>query len=259
MCEKTFAGQAVRLVSYSKTENTFQPTTAWMPVSGAADDIAFILFMQSVQGTFEASPAVQLASVRPDEPDLPIAIPTGSYQNTNGYHFLSESEGALSLKTKMFWRFGVMFNGGADGFGQADVALQTSFDTRGRMLGRGSIQYQPTNDSTGATSVSMYPISDWSSVVGAGSVKAGFVISSSMNSALKYGLYVRYANDRNAPGQWQAVGTTTTAPTGNSNSQTGEVGLTPGSNGLFQLAVGLSDASSVEARATVHVVAMAMG
>lgn len=254
MCENTTTGPLQRLVSYSKTNAVFTPTSKWMPVSGLADDILFNLLQQSLDGTFTAQPGIQLARVRPDNPELPMAV--GSVSSSNGYESSTYSATGLNIGDFFYWRFGV-FGVSTDGFGQADVRLSVSFDSRGKILGRQSIDVQPFNDNT---QTAVYPISGWHPVVAAKNVKAAFVIADNQYATLRYRLFMRSADDSSAPNAWTALEAGWTAPpVGNSERNTGEILLGASGAARFQLGVGVMKNGTSETRATIHVASAQCG
>ena len=245
MCEKSFSSPSSLRLNADGTTVRFQPTTQWMPVASYRS-WSFNLLMRAEVGSMRARPAVQLAEIRADNPDDPIAL--GSFDTTAGHHYQAPS--LVDVTKRMYWRFGIQYSSSNSAVAEADLGLNVQYDSVGKVLRPTSVQIQPISSSS--SDVSLHTVSGWSPAIVADHMKAAVVVQSSQNKNLDVALFRRVANDPNSPSQWSQVSGWEDTNTGNTEIIVGQSDLSVGSHSWVQLGLGTRTTGD-PARATCHV------
>jgi len=256
MCNKLLSSPTgIRLSSSSKS-STFYPMVDWRPVPGITQ-MAFNMMITGKVGNFNAQPGYQLAAVRPDVPDAPVAV--GSMVGTGPYNLVGLSGSSLpDVSAKFFWRFGIFYKSTDGAMASADVGLDVALNTVGRVLGKGVVDVNPFNNNTDTY---IWPVTPFFSNAGSDNVKAAISVLNSRNGDMQTRLFVRFGNDRMGPSTaWTALeGGWVTASIGNSSRNTDEKPM--GVNKFWaQLGIGVKTTSaSKESQATIHVACASVG
>jgi len=219
--------------------------------------MGFNLMITGKQGSFLAQPGYQLASVRPDKPDVPV--PVGTATGAGPYNLFSLTDTGLpDVKQKLFWRPGIFFKSGNSSIASADVGLDVALDHSGQWLGKRTIEMNPFNNNLDTY---IWPVTPFFATSGPVDVKAAITVMNSINNKLQTRLFIRSGNDRQAPGsQWAVMESSWKAvASGNSerNSGTGPLGAD-----RFWAQIGLgvrTTSASSESRATLHVACHTVG
>ncbi len=160
------------LVSTSDDYELFEPFTEWVPAMGL-DDVK-VVWKQKAQeiktsGDFEVRPAIQTASVRTTEPDDWSTLGTAVAGNDET---CDEFDIATTTVDKFFVRFGVAYKLSTNAVqGEADVSLQVSYNSCGRIVGGKTETF-----STNTVSDQMRPVTGWIPAVGVAKVKAAIIV-----------------------------------------------------------------------------------
>lgn len=247
MCIKVYrSAPGLRLSASSDASSSFHPIAPWLPalpIRSWQHD----LLITGVVGSFQARPAFQVASVRPENPSDPAADGF-SWVTTEGWTRISVSP--PNLGTRMFWRPGIMVQCQSGGsFGEADVELHAQVDTQGEFLGTGRVEVQPMNDSN--TTVPVYPITEWFPTVNLKNVKTALMVQNNFETTVTR-LYYRAANDLGQPEtDWTTLEAGVSAGAGSSERNTGEVALTT-TRAWGQLGIGAYKTSGNPGRCIIH-------
>ncbi len=205
-CGKTGQPTSHRLTS-TTTADQFQAVSGWMLAPGL-DSVKMVIKRKSVQvggvaPTFSVKPAIQVATVRPDNAGDWAVIAgfgpwTGAGEVNTGLMNVAGTTGG-----QMFVRFGVAYalGGTAPTTGQADVEVQLSFVACGTLVGSMTQDLQAFNTTTNST----VAITGWVSTIEAEKVIASFVLSGVINN-FRCQLAVRYATTNiQTPGAWSSL------------------------------------------------------
>ena len=237
------------------TENTVYPlnTTAvykwytdWLPAL-ALDKIKTNLKAKNVSGNHQCRVACQTAATRGDNPDSPTQLESSWMTGMN-----ERCSGILDItaNTNMAWlvRFGVAYNLTSGSTpGSADVGLEITYDTYGRLLG------SPSFDLFAADTSNYYRIlGPWMPAIHVDKVKAAIIVHNASTN-FQCRLAVRTANTAiESPGAW-----TTTFDAWHSGAGEFNPGeLSPSSSSDMYIQLGLQYAMSSGtngiANVTVH-------
>lgn len=185
----------------------FEPFSAWMLAPGT-DTAKMVVKRKSVQlagtaPTLSFQPAMQLAEVRTDDPGTWAVIAgTATYSGTGESNTGLLSIGA-SLAGSLWVRFGWCYTlgGTAPTDGQADVEVQTSVASCGRVVGSVTQQLSSFNTTTNTIAT----ITGWIPTVEAQKVVAAFVVSD-LTGNFRCRLAVRFAaTSIEVPGVWNLL------------------------------------------------------
>lgn len=252
-CGKTGQPTTKRLRT-TVTTGQFEPYTDWIPGVGL-DEVKMVIKRKSVQlagtaPTFNVKPAIQVALVRPDNPDdwALIGNPSpfvGAGENNTGVLDVSATTAG-----KFFVRFGVQYylGGTAPTDGQADVEVQVSYASCGSIVGTMTQELQAFNTTTD----SYVAVTGWVPAIDADKAVAAFVISDIANNFRTLLAYRKAATSIQSPSGWTSL-EGSTYRNGNGETTTGEVTLSAGTDMFVQFGVAFSQSSAGAApgRATV--------
>lgn len=256
-CSKMAKGSARRLVTTSTVE-AFEPFTEWMPAIGI-DAVKMVIKRKSVQlagtsPTFNVKPAIQVATVRPDNPGTWATI---SANQGNPYAGQGEDNtGVLNIASttagQAFVRFGVSYylGGTTPTHGQADVEVQASYVQCGSVVGAMTQELSAVN----TTSDVWVAVTGWVPAMDIDKVVAQFVLSDLTGSFRCRLGYRKATTNTQTPSAWSSLEGTPHDANGETTS--GEITINDlGGEMLAQFGVGYSQASasSTPGQATVSV------
>jgi hypothetical protein len=205
-CARTNNGVTKRL-STTTADPRFAECTDWMPAIGI-DKLKMAIKRKSVQlvgggaPTFNVKPAIQVALVRPDNPDTWAAIAgvgpyVGAGENNTGVMDVSSITGPM-----YFVRFGASYYlGGGATQGEADVELIVSYTQCGSVVGTMTQELQAFN----TTSDSIVAITGWIPAMDAEKVIAAFVISDIANNFRCQLAYRKAETNIQDPSAWSIL------------------------------------------------------
>lgn len=248
MSLKIISSGPLRLNCWGPSQ-AFHPTAAWMPALPFRG-LQFNLMIQALDGShFRARPGYQLAEVRPDV----SAPPTTAFgwAASAGWHRFTTTPPDVSKQ--FFWRPGILYSLSDGAFGSADVALETQFFTSSEYLPRRTMEVQPYNDANNTVAVT--PVTDWVPSVHLKHVKAAVVVANNSVNTMQNQLFVRWADDVNAPGStWAGLELGWNTPLiGNTERNTGVLGPVTIGGANAQFGIGVRKTSGAPNRATIHV------
>jgi hypothetical protein len=252
-CGKTGPPTTKRLRT-TQTAGQFEPYTDWIPAVGL-DKVKMVIKRKSVQlagtaPTFNVKPAIQIALVRPDNPDDWAVIGNPNPFTGGGEDNTGVLDVSATTAGKFFVRFGVQYylGGTSPTDGQADVEVQVSYVSCGSIVGTMTQELQAFNTTTD----SFVAITGWVPAMDAEKAVAAFVISDLANNFRTLLVYRKAATSIQTPSGWTSL-EGTTYRTANGETTTGEVTLTVGTDMFVQFGVAFSQSSagSAPGRATV--------
>jgi hypothetical protein len=223
----------------------FEPFTDWMPAIGL-DAAKMVIKRKSVAvtgtaPTFNVKPAIQVAVVRPDNPDDWAAISgqsayTGAGESNTGVMTISGTTGG-----KMFVRFGVSYylGGTAPTSGQADVEVVLSYKQCGEIVGSMTQDLQAFNTTTN----SFVAVTGWVPAIDADKVVAAFVITALVNNFRCQLAYRTASTSTQSPSAWALLEGASYRTTDGETS-TGEISLSITSEMYVQFGVAFSQSSA---------------
>ena len=166
-------------VHVTNSAGSFYAVTGWMPATGL-DKVKMVLKRKSVQlagvsPTFSVRPAMQVAVVRTDNPSDWAVITGSSTYSGAGEDNTGVLDVSADTEDVMFVRFGfTAFLGGTTPTnGQADVEVQTSVVSCGRLVGAWTQELNVYN----TTSNAWVAVTGWIPAVEADKVLAAFVLT----------------------------------------------------------------------------------
>jgi len=224
-CGATTPSVAKRLVTTTKDYWTYEPFTQWAPVTGV-DKVKATLKRKSVTvngtGSFKVKPVVQYAAVRTDDPESWSTL-GGSEYSGDGDSCTGEIDISSDAASKFFVRFGVAckLDGASPTYGQADVALEVSYNACGKVAGGRTLQLQ-----TNSTTELFHPVTGWVPGIAVEKVKAAIIITSDSMGEFECKLAYRSAEAvKEEPGEWSAIGASWYSPSSGRNyeANTGEI------------------------------------
>lgn len=243
-CGRT--GQPItKRLQTSVTAVRFEPFTDWMPATGM-DKVKMVIKRKSVQvsgtaPTMNFKQAMQIALVRPDDPDDWAIIGQANVLVGPG----EDNTGVLDISGatagKMFVRFGIQYflGGTAPTNGEADVEVQISTVSCGAIIGSMTQELQAFNTTTD----SFVAITGWIPAVDAEKAVAAFVISDLANNFRCLLVYRTAETNIQMPGAWISLqGTNYWNQDG--ETTTGEVTLTVGSKMFVQFGIAFSQSAA---------------
>lgn len=252
-CARTGQPTTKRLRT-TQTTGQFDAFTDWIPAVGL-DKVKMVIKRKSVQtaGTapsFNVKPAIQVALVRPDNPDSWAVIGNPNPFTGAGEDNTTVLDVSATTAGKFFVRFGVQYylGGTAPTDGQADVEVQVSYVSCGSIVGTMTQQLQAFNTTTD----SFVAITGWVPAMDADKAVAAFIVSDVANYFRTQLVYRRAATSIQAPSSWASLEGNNYHNT-NDETTTGEVSLSAGSDMFVQFGVAFSQstAGSAPGQATV--------
>jgi hypothetical protein len=246
-CGKTGRPTTKRLKTSTTTEQ-FEPFTDWMPGVGL-DTVKMVIKRKSVQlagtaPTYNVKPAIQVALVRPDNPDDWVVITGVGPYGGPGESNTGEMSVAATTAGKFFVRLGVSYylGGTAPTNGQADVEVQVSYVSCGSIVGSMSQDLQAFNTTTD----SHVAITGWIPAIDADKVVAAFVISNLVNNFRCLLAYRKATTSIQVPSVWASL-EGSTYRTGNNETTTGEITLAVGAEMFVQFGLAFSQGTAGQA------------
>ncbi len=206
-------GPAQHTLSTLTTTLSYTWYTGWVPCVGM-DTVKAVIRVRNVVGNFQAQPAFQVASVRTDMPDAPVAVgsPMGAGESCTG-----EANVSTDTDDKMFIRFGVAHGlSSGSALGSADVEFEVGSVACGRIVGTSTQTLVTTS-----TSSVVYPIGGFLPALEVAKWKLGAVISGLTGNAQWRLCWRSATTSMEVPNAW----TTTESYRSTSNTvvNTGEV------------------------------------
>lgn len=254
-CAKINRGVTKRLKTSSTSDEQFEPFTDWIPAIGV-DNVQLVIKRKSVQlegtaPTWNVQPAIQVALVRPDNPDA-WAVFTGT-----GSPYVGAGESQTDVQSiagttggKMFVRFGVNYylGGTSPTYGEADVEVVTAYTQCGHLVGAMTQELQVFNTTTD----SYVAITGWLPAIEAQKVVAAFVISGLLGNFRCQLAYRTAIASIQVPSSW-ALLEGAVYRTANGETTTGEITLSITSKMYVQFGIAFSQstAGSAPGQATV--------
>lgn len=221
--------------------------TGWQPAIGL-DSIKSGVHLKGITGNFQARLAIQVASVRTDNPSAPALLET-AYSNSP-----DRCSGVLdvsaSTSTPMFVRFGVAYNLSSGSTpGQADVRVDLSWPACGQAAGGGTFALLAPD-----TNSRYQAISGWIPAIFADIVKAAIVVTATIGN-FRCQLAFRTATSvKESPSAWSS-NLEELWHGGNGEFTTGEKTLSVSSSMWVQIGVEYSLSSGTNGSAQVSVAA----
>lgn len=150
----------------------FEPTTEFMLATGL-DKVKARLLMKALSGNFQALLGIQTAAVRTDNPNAWATL--GSMTNVDACTDVITV--TSSTASALYARFGIGYNlSSGTTLGGADVGVQLASISCGEVAGSTTLQLIAVD-----TNPYYVPVTDWLPSLPIAKVKAGFVVTGSVN------------------------------------------------------------------------------
>jgi hypothetical protein len=186
-----------QLCSNGSGTDLYEPFTEWLPAVGL--DAVRAVIKQYALSNFQCRFGYQTADVRTDKPNAWAS--NGSLVTTP--EVVYDVDLSAVTPGKFFIRFGVCYQGTGAGAGRGTVALQTSFDACGKIVGSHSFQAYAENAND-----YYQPVTGWIPTIHVDKVKAAIIVSGVQVSGVTFDYNLAFqtaATSPEGPDAWSST------------------------------------------------------
>ncbi len=242
-CSQTLGPYQSRLTAISSTVQ-YAWLTGWFPTIGV-DKIKGVLRNRGVDGNFQSRMAMQLATIRTDDPTS-IALLESNYMQGAGERCSGVLDISSDTANKFFMRLGVAYSvSSGTSPAAADVGLELAYDAYGQVVGSTSLDLL-----TPGTASRHVPITGWIPAIHADKVKAAIVVTNAVGTFRSQLAYRTATTSQQDTGSW-STNLEGSWHSGDGEFATGELSLSTGSVMWVQLGLEHSLASGSNGGAQV--------